>query len=199
MKEIRRLIRRVISEIVSNEVERMSGGASEVQKNQSGYGYLGNQSDAPKQTSKNDSHIFFNTVSSSSGGEGSDSEQGSSEDIQEVKAYPVEDPPLYGDTDYKQRNGVIVYMNPDKYLSLVKKLELDEESLENIYDLSNMMIKGKKVDPPTLYLSNNQIVDHDGRHRAYAAKKIGIEELPVLIIDSEGKIPNLKQLKKQIN
>jgi hypothetical protein len=201
MKEIRRLIRGIISEIVSTEVERMQGGASEVQKSQSGYGYLGNQSDAPKQTSKNDSHIFFNTVTTSSGeGEGeSGGEQESAEDIQEVKQYPIEDPPLYGDTDYKQRNGIIIYMTPERYLSLVKKLDLDEESLENIDDLSKMMIKGKKVDPPTLYLSDNQIIDHDGRHRAYAAKEIGITELPVLIIDVEDKIPNIKELKKQIS
>ena len=201
MKEIRRIIREIISEIVSTEVERLPGGASEVQKKQSGYGYLGNQNDAPKQTSKNDSHIFFNTVTTSSGeGDGESSgEQESAEGIQEVKQYPIEDPPLYGDTDYKQRNGLIMYMTPKKYLSLVKKLELDEESLENIDDLSKMMTKDKKIDPPTLYLSDNQIIDHDGRHRAYAAKKIGISELPVLVIDSEGRKPNIKELKKQIS
>ncbi len=71
MNEIRRIVREVISEIVSTEIEKLPGGAPDVQKNQSGYGYSGNQSDAPKQDRKNDNHIYFNNVTSSVGGEGS--------------------------------------------------------------------------------------------------------------------------------
>jgi hypothetical protein len=63
----------LIREIVSTEVEKFSGGAPEVQKSQSGFGYLGKQSDAPKQERKNEKHIYFNTVTSGeaeAGGEG---------------------------------------------------------------------------------------------------------------------------------
>lgn len=69
MEEIRKIVR----EIVSNEIERMSGGGPDVQKNQSGYGYLGNQSDAPKQERKNSKHIYFNTVTSPGGESGGES------------------------------------------------------------------------------------------------------------------------------
>lgn len=82
MEEIRKIVR----EIVSNEIERMSGGASDVQKNQSGYGYLGNQSDAPKQERKNSKHIYFNAVTTpvEGGGDGAGSETvEESEDIME--------------------------------------------------------------------------------------------------------------------
>jgi len=66
-------IRKIVREIVSNEIERMSGGGPDVQKNQSGYGYLGNQSDAPKQERKNSKHIYFNTVTNPGGESGGDS------------------------------------------------------------------------------------------------------------------------------
>lgn len=82
MCDIRNLVREVLSEIVSTEVDRAPGGGPDVQKNQSGYGYSGNQSDAPKQERKNDQHIYFNTVTSPSGGggdEGSDTVEESEE------------------------------------------------------------------------------------------------------------------------
>ncbi len=103
--------------------------------------------------------------------------------INEVN-YPLSDPPQYGDTDYKVRNGKIVSMNPKIYLGLVPKLDIsDEESLENIDDLANMMNQGKDLDPPTLYLDGTQVVNHDGRHRAYAAIKLGMDKVPVLLLD----------------
>jgi hypothetical protein len=75
MCDIRNLVREVLSEIVSTEVDRAPGGGPDVQKNQSGYGYSGNQSDAPKQERKNDQHIYFNNVTSTSGdGNSSDSD-----------------------------------------------------------------------------------------------------------------------------
>ena len=55
IKKIRKLIR----EIVSTEVERLQGGGLESQRSNSGFGYLGSQADAPKQTRTNDGHLFF--------------------------------------------------------------------------------------------------------------------------------------------
>ena len=86
MDEIRKIVREVIFEIVSTEVERLPGGGPEVQKSQSGYGYSGNQNDAPKQDRKNDNHIYFNNVSSSAGGEGS-----SGENVEESEELMEED------------------------------------------------------------------------------------------------------------
>ena len=73
MEEIRKIVREIINEIVSTEVDRAPGGGPEVQKNQSGYGYSGNQNDAPKQERKNSKHIYFNSVTTSGGDSGNDS------------------------------------------------------------------------------------------------------------------------------
>ena len=91
MDEIRKIVREVMSEIVSTEIERLPGGGPEVQKNQSGYGYSGNQNDAPKQDRKNDNHIYFNNVTSSAGGEGSSEGGSSGENVEESEELMEED------------------------------------------------------------------------------------------------------------
>ena len=45
-----------------------------------------------------------------------------------------------------------------------------------------MMQNGRAIDPPNLYLENNIVVNHDGRHRAIAAQQLGITSIPVLIM-----------------
>jgi len=101
--------------------------------------------------------------------------------------YPLQDPPMYGDSDYKTRGGKIFQVTPKDYLSLVPSLDLsDEETQENIEDLASMMSGGQEIDPPTLYVYGNQVIDHDGRHRAYAAINLGMDKIPVLVIDKEG-------------
>ena len=72
----------LVREIVSTEVEKLSGGAPEVQKNQSGFGYLGKQSDAPKQDRKNEKHIFFSPDTSSSAEAGSEEKSSSSSNVE---------------------------------------------------------------------------------------------------------------------
>jgi len=108
--------------------------------------------------------------------------------------YPLANPPMYGDSDYKQRNGKIIKANPQFFLSLVPQLDIeDEETIENIDDLSNMINNNQKIDPPTLYIDGKDVVQHDGRHRAYAAIKSGVKEIPILIIDINNKeITDLK-------
>ena len=100
--------------------------------------------------------------------------------------YPLADPPEYGDSDYKQRGGKIFTVPVEKYLALVPRLDLDdEETQDNIEDLAGMINNGRNIDPPTLYVSGDQVIDHDGRHRAYAAQSIGIKQIPVLVIDQD--------------
>ena len=102
MDKIRKIVREVISEIVSTEIEKLPGGGPDVQKNQSGYGYSGNQSDAPKQDRKNDNHIYFNNVTSSVGGEGGEgSGGGGSETVEESEELMEED--TYEDIDLEKR------------------------------------------------------------------------------------------------
>jgi hypothetical protein len=100
-------------------------------------------------------------------------------------SYPLEDPPLYGDSNYKTQGGKIVNMSPDEFLQKVRPLNVDETSQENIDDLKEMMRNEQRIDPPTLYLTNGEIKEHDGRHRAVAAKQLSIKSIPVLIMETE--------------
>lgn len=119
------------------------------------------------------------------------------ETITEIDKFPISDPPMYGDSNYKSRNGKIIQMRPQDYLSLVPQLELDDASEENIEDLAGMMKQGVEIDPPTLYLDGTQVDNHDGRHRVYAAMRLGLKMVPVLMLDINGNEPQLKGLKKQ--
>lgn len=100
-----------------------------------------------------------------------------------VPTYPLADPPQYGDTDYKARGGKIITMRPDAYLALAPPLEQDEETLENVEILSEHITSGREIDPPMLQYKDGVVVNHDGRHRAQAARELGIRKLPVLVYD----------------
>lgn len=96
--------------------------------------------------------------------------------------YPMEDPPLYGDSDYKSRGGVITRMSPDEFLALCSPLDIDESSRENIDELKRTMGLGS-MDSPVLYYRDGKVLTHDGRHRANAAKEMGMNTIPVLEIN----------------
>ena len=96
--------------------------------------------------------------------------------------YPEADPPQYGDTDYKARGGRMIKMAPAEYIALAPRLEQDEETLENVEILSDHIRSGRELDPPMLrYDAQGVVVDHDGRHRAYAALELGLRRIPVLV------------------
>ncbi len=104
------------------------------------------------------------------------------EDLKEKLNYPIEDKgKWYGDEDYEKRGGKIVYMNPDEFLSKTKELKTDDEARENIENIKEHIKSGKKLDPLALYSSDKSDVrNSDGRHRAIAAKELGIIKVPVI-------------------
>jgi ParB-like chromosome segregation protein Spo0J len=53
---------------------------------------------------------------------------------------------------------------------------MDEETLENVDDLVDHMQSGRKLDPLVIYADGKE----DGRHRALAAKKLGLDTVPVI-------------------
>jgi hypothetical protein len=53
----------------------------------------------------------------------------------------------YGDANYQRTGGQIVHMSPDEYLSKVRPLDIDEASRDNIDDLKNHIMSGRKLDP----------------------------------------------------
>ena len=95
----------------------------------------------------------------------------------------------YSDSDYQKKGGRIISMSPDEFLSIVKPLEIDESSRDNIDDLKEHIKSGRTLDPLTI---NKELrAGHDGRHRAYAAKELGISSVPVLVYGDQ----SLDQLK----
>lgn len=95
-------------------------------------------------------------------------------------AYPLADRDRdgwYSDGDYAARGGEIVWMSPDEYLDRVRPLALDDESRDNIDDLKAHIEAGRPLDPLKIYASGEE----DGRHRAHAAKELGIAQVPVII------------------
>jgi hypothetical protein len=94
-----------------------------------------------------------------------------------VKAYPVaKRGEWYGDADFDKRGGKIERMTPDQFLARARPLEIDEVSRENIDDLKRHMLDGKTLDPLKFYDGGKE----DGRHRAVAAKELGIKTVPVI-------------------
>lgn len=95
-------------------------------------------------------------------------------------AYPMADRDRdgwYSDGDYEARGGKIVWMSPDEYIARVRPLEMDETSRDNIDDLISHIASGFPLDPLKIYHDGKE----DGRHRAYAAKELGIEQVPVIM------------------
>jgi hypothetical protein len=89
----------------------------------------------------------------------------------------------HGDANYQQTGGRMTYMHPDEFLQLARPLKIDETSRENIDSLKEHMRARRTLDPLALYANGIE----DGRHRAHAAKELGITRVPVLHWDRQKK------------
>ena len=83
----------------------------------------------------------------------------------------------YGDANYLQTGGRLVWMSPGRFLQRVRPLKLDDVAEENIADLIHHIERGGVLDP----LSIDRRGREDGRHRAHAAILLDIRSVPVLI------------------
>lgn len=91
--------------------------------------------------------------------------------------YPMDDGSgWYSDGDYEARGGRMTAMSPDDYLAQVRPLDLDDESRESIDILKDHILGGGRLDPLKIYADGKE----DGRHRAHAARELGITEVPVI-------------------
>lgn len=98
------------------------------------------------------------------------------------QSYPLEDKgKWYGDSDYETNGGTLVQMTPDEFLNKAKVLTMDIHTRENVEDLKQHILNGGRLDPLVLYSSDKSDVrNSDGRHRAIAAKELGMESVPVV-------------------
>jgi hypothetical protein len=85
----------------------------------------------------------------------------------------------YGEANFENTGGVMRSMSPDEFLAQARPLKMDPESRENIDLLKQHIEEGKTLDPFQLYAGGKE----DGRHRAYAAKELGIDQVPVIVFD----------------
>jgi len=92
------------------------------------------------------------------------------------KTYPLAKPADRHTNTLGQNDNLIQNMSPDEFLKQSRPLKIDAESRETINGLKQHMKEGKPLDPLELHLNGKE----DGRHRAIAAKELGIKEVPVL-------------------
>lgn len=93
----------------------------------------------------------------------------------------VYDPLIQGKT-YHGRVGEVIEMTPDEYLSKIPKSEPTESSLKYMRD---KIARGEKLPMASLDYSRGGFTQ-EGRNRAYLAKEMGIEKMPVLVVNDEG-------------
>jgi len=97
--------------------------------------------------------------------------------LNESRQYPLAPrDEWYGERTFAENGGRMVMMTPDQFLSQVKPLDIDETSRDNIDDLKNHMLSGRTLDPLKIFKDGKE----DGRHRAVAAKELGIAKVPVI-------------------
>jgi hypothetical protein len=80
--------------------------------------------------------------------------------------------------DYEKAGGKLTHMSPDEYLARVKPLNMDHDDKHIIHHFKKQMEKGEKFDPIAIEKDGHP----NGRHRAHAAKKLGIKSIPVVIL-----------------
>jgi hypothetical protein len=78
--------------------------------------------------------------------------------------------------DYEKTGGKLHYEKPDEYLDQVKPLDMDHDDKHLIHHFEKQMTKGEKLDPVAIYPDGHP----NGRHRAHAAKNLGIKKIPVV-------------------
>ena len=83
----------------------------------------------------------------------------------------------YGEQTYAKEGGILRNVSPDEYIKKVAPMDINEaDSRENIDLLKEHIKKGKTLDPLLIRKNGKE----DGRHRAYAAKELGIKSVPVI-------------------
>jgi hypothetical protein len=87
----------------------------------------------------------------------------------------------YGDMEGWK--GKLVWMSPEKFLSLVSNLPDYLQNKKSMKNLEYRMKNNLPIDFLVLEVDmvKRKIIGHEGRHRAKTALKLGIEKVPVLI------------------
>lgn len=84
--------------------------------------------------------------------------------------------------------GKLIWMPPQKFLNLVNPLPDYAMNKKSYLNLKTRMQRKLPVDFLVLAvdMEKRKVIGHEGRHRAIAAKELGIEKVPVLIYTGHG-------------
>ena len=115
--------------------------------------------------------------------------------------YPLEKQKnWHTDQDYKETDGKLVNMSPEKFLKQVRPMDFDKRDKTNLERQLDDYEKGERFEPLQLRADGTE----DGRHRAVAAMIKGIKEVPVLKWQDRDKPDDvgdkgvMKQIKKVV-
>lgn len=86
--------------------------------------------------------------------------------------------------DYEKQGGKLVHMSPAQFLARVKPLEMSDSDKRKIAHFEKQIKNGVKLDPIAIKPNGKP----NGRHRAMAAKNLGIQSLPVVIFSRRGAV-----------
>lgn len=78
-------------------------------------------------------------------------------------------------------DGVIVQMRPEVFLAITPAPDWWTGCSEGYQRVKRRIEAGDPVDVPYLHVFYDRI-DHEGRHRALAAKRLGFETIPVAVL-----------------
>lgn len=94
-------------------------------------------------------------------------------------------------TQYHPESQKLVWMSPERYLSLVGvEYNLDRGTGDDLVIIGKLMKrirKGLEIDPLFLDIDveTGQVVSQEGIHRAIAAKNLNVSEIPVILYAKE--------------
>ena len=78
--------------------------------------------------------------------------------------------------EYKSSGGKISQMSPTEFLNKTEKMRMTDDDKDGIHRFKKKIKKGKSLNPLAIFPKGGQ----DGRHRAMAAKELGIKKVPVI-------------------
>lgn len=84
------------------------------------------------------------------------------------------------------KSQVLVEMRPEQFLNLTPILE--RPRMDSVEYLQERLVKGLPIDIPFLDIDIRlcEVQNHEGRHRAYASKMVGLNKIPVVIYLRDG-------------
>jgi hypothetical protein len=78
--------------------------------------------------------------------------------------------------DYEKEGGKLTHMSPSAYLARVEPLKMNDHDKRTINHFKAQIKKGEKLDPVAIEKGGSP----NGRHRAHAAKELGVRSIPVV-------------------